>query len=168
MRYLEISARQTGKTSRLISAVLELLKKGENCVIHTHGIATSMAIKQHIDPELHRYLYVIPGEQDKIDKAMDEGALNWHWAYHFYDEFDFILQKSVKEKNVYFVTTPARIRKEASKSDFLFQVIKDIGTVVTYTNPDVYRPMIDYLKTLSIDQYKREILAKYFEPEVNV
>lgn len=171
MQYVEISARGTGKTSRLVTTVYAYVRDKIRCVIHTPNISMAEELRSRLAEEYAEYFYVLPTDYGRVNADMESGVLDYVNAHHFYDEFDYILHKSLKHKNFFFVGTPRYIRTEANKSDFLFQLLKHEkvnGKYVVFTHTDVFRPMIDYLGSMNKEQYKCEILGQYFEPKVNV
>lgn len=115
--YLDISPRQTGKTTRLIERARVLLEAGTLV-----RFVCSPGMREYIAPQLPGALVIEDGEP--FPKGHDPDAGVW-----FYDEFDWLKSTQVREGG-YYATTARFVRKlgEASAdSDVLLQLIQAAG-----------------------------------------
>ncbi|WP_454255189.1 hypothetical protein [Pseudomonas sp. Marseille-Q8238] len=115
--YLEISPRQTGKTSRLIETARRLLAAGTAV-----RFVCLKGMKADIQRQLPGALVMEDGEPFPLDHEPDTGA----W---FYDEFDWLKSTQVR-KGGYYATTARFVRQlgEASAdNDVLLQLIQAAG-----------------------------------------
>ncbi|MEN5255234.1 hypothetical protein [Pseudomonas protegens] len=110
--YLEISGRQTGKTTRLVKIANDLTAQGETVIFVTPQAE-----------DLHGRLVgvvVLSDHQAPPDEVDQEQAI---WIY---DEFDWL--KSAKVRNGgYYATTASRVRDlriDTPETDLLLQLIE--------------------------------------------
>ncbi|MEX6717487.1 hypothetical protein AB2C92_07130 [Pseudomonas aeruginosa] len=115
--YLDISPRQTGKTSRLIDRARALLTNDQRvCFVTVEGM------KNEVQRALPRALVLADG--DTFPQGENPDASVW-----FYDEFDWL--ESVKVRpGAYYATTPRFLRRlgEASpENDILLRIVESAG-----------------------------------------
>ncbi|MCS4260216.1 hypothetical protein EDF83_1492 [Pseudomonas protegens] len=110
--YLEISGRQTGKTTRLVKIANDLTAQGETVIF----------VIQQAEDLLGR----LPGVVVLSDHQAPPDDLNLEQAIWIYDEFDWL--KSAKVRNGgYYATTARRVRDlgiDTSEMDLLLQLIE--------------------------------------------
>ncbi len=115
--YLDISPRQTGKTSRLIERARALLDENQRvCFV------TSKGMKREAQQALPRALVLADG--DPFPPGENPAAF-----VSFYDEFDWLEAVEVRS-GAYYATTPRFLRRlgEASPgSDVLLRLIEAAG-----------------------------------------
>lgn len=115
--YLDISPRQTGKTSRLIERARALLEHDQRvCFV------TSKLMKREVQQALPRALVL--ADSDPFPQGENPTASVW-----FYDEFDWLEAVEVRP-GAYYATTPRFLRRlgEASPDDdVLLRLIEAAG-----------------------------------------
>lgn len=116
--YLEISPRQTGKTTRLAKMACELVDQGEQVVfvMPNHSLVKEWS-------QRHPVLTVIADGQ-QLPPDIDPDLAVW-----FYDEFDW-LKSTVIREGAYYATTAARLRvlgRDGPENDLLLQLIQANG-----------------------------------------
>jgi hypothetical protein len=110
--YLEISGRQTGKTTRLIVRARQLADAGTPVVFVT-------PLYEHLRP----IKGVVFQRDGRENATVPEGAV---WMF---DEFDFTKRVTVRE-GAYYATTPARWRDlsvDSPQTDMLLRLIAENG-----------------------------------------
>lgn len=125
--YLEISGRQTGKTTRLFAAALSWWSQGGTAVIHCdgsvmkdriYGMARGCARDKG---GMIAKTFIVTAKAGRVKLPKNAGPVR-----HFYDEFDF--QKGVEiYADGYYATTPRKLRKKGSKieaGDVLRELVK--------------------------------------------
>lgn len=116
--YLEISPRQTGKTTRLAKMASALVEKGKSVVFVVHNSRFANELSQ-------RY----PGLTVIGDGQRLPGDIHPDLAVWFYDEFDFLTSTVVRE-GAYYSTTAARIRvlgRDGPDNDMLMRLVEANG-----------------------------------------
>lgn len=110
--YLEISGRQTGKTTRLVKIANDLTAQGETVIFVTPQTE-----------DLHGRL---PGVVVLSDRQAPPDDVDQEQAIWIYDEFDWL--KSAKVRNGgYYATTASRVRDlriDTPETDLLLQLIE--------------------------------------------
>lgn len=124
--YLEISARQTGKTTRLLDAVKIQMLTGESAVI----VVPNLKIKKWIEPRTAALCITI---SELFTEKIKERIYELYRPNFFFDEFDFMANMYPILDNGYYVTTPAFIREYSLDiCDKLLQMT-NMSSVVSYT-----------------------------------
>ncbi|ANY90446.1 hypothetical protein [Pseudomonas putida] len=116
--YLEISPRQTGKTTRLAKMACELVAQGKQVVFVVHSPRAAKEWGQR-----HPELLVIADGQP-LPRWIDPDQAVW-----FYDEFDWLKSVVVRE-GAYYATTAARLRvagEPPAEGDVLMQLLEANG-----------------------------------------
>lgn len=183
--YLEISARQTGKTERLIDFAISKARKGERVLISVIHLGLIKGVKDRIAektknddpipyPGALRHFVHTSTLIDVVHKCIDiwRGYKKYDWFC--FDEFDFnpFIRLEYIGKNSYFVTSPKFLRKveDRKKTDVLYQLIlKKKGKYHCYNHndPDVldyYLPVNERHGIWKIDKNGEPILI----PEYNI
>ena len=116
--YLEISPRQTGKTTRLAKMACALVEAGKSVVFVVHNRRFASELSQR-----YSGLTVISDGQ-RLPPEIDPNLAVW-----FYDEFDFLKSTAIRE-GAYYATTAARLRvpgRDGPDNDMLMQLVKANG-----------------------------------------
>jgi len=130
--YLEISARRSGKTTRLINAAIIADLKGETVYVVTLNVCTAQDFKRMVSKIVPRNSIRFLGATQvtsgvRLGQRPRPEGISW-----FYDEFDFMSPENVIIKdNGYYATTPIKLR---TKEDYARHIL-DIK----------YDPMIELL-----------------------
>lgn len=153
--YLEISGRQTGKTTRLVKIANDLTAQGETVIFVTPQA-------EDLHGRLPRVV-VLSDRQAPPDDVDQEQAI---WIY---DEFDWL--KSAKVRNDgYYATTASRVRDlgiDTPETDLLLQLIELNGG--SYQHHLLTPGVIDesyYEETRSAytdEQYRQLILGEFLK-----
>ncbi|MFJ3413734.1 hypothetical protein [Pseudomonas protegens] len=110
--YLEISGRQTGKTTRLVKIANDLTAQGKTVIFVTL--------------QAEDLLGHLPGVVVLSDRQAPPDDVDQEQAIWIYDEFDWL--KSAKVRNGgYYATTASRVRDlriDTPETDLLLQLIK--------------------------------------------
>lgn len=176
--YLEISARQTGKTTRLVSAVVSHAVFSGDCVVVAHNAQTGRMLKEMIEPELilqehrNRVTYVSAGSLSRWKKNVDHSDITFENLRVFYDEFDWFKSDSYFffDSSGYYTTTPFRLRtaddiveyKKELKFDPMLKLLDHTGgRYVAYSiYPTVLRTPLEQIKewdnVLSDESFAKE------------
>lgn len=113
--YLEISPRQTGKTSRLVRFANELKGQGRTVIF-----VTLMA--EHMRPLMPGVIVLSDGESPPSDTDL----LNAIW---FYDEFDWLKSTKIRT-GAYYATTAKKVRTlgvDTPENDLLIKLLEVNG-----------------------------------------
>ena len=117
--YLEISPRQTGKTTRLVKMARELIASGKQVVFVTlrgnvRWISNELPLAIVLDGRM-------PVSNDLVGVVLPD-------AVWFYDEFDYLTVVALRE-GAYYATTAARLRVlgDEQEDDILLQLLKANG-----------------------------------------
>jgi thymidine kinase len=119
--YLEISPRQTGKTTRLVQAATDWINKN----LENHAIICTVnnSAKKHVQYLIN--IYLINNHRIKVITQHESITYlkNLKW---FYDEFDHFEKKNllIIDETGYYVTTPKFIRNEIKSDDLLMNLLK--------------------------------------------
>jgi hypothetical protein len=154
--YLEISGRQSGKTTRLIDFAISRARKGESvCIVvcrqHMVSCITNIienkTINDHVIVRYDKFIYKAVATKSFITITTSlRGCSRYDWVC--YDEFDFnpnICLEDIQQ-NSYFVTSPKSLRKveertNSNKRDILYQLIlKKRGKYHCHINGDLLTP----------------------------
>jgi hypothetical protein len=109
--YLEISPRMTGKSDRLLLAVMQHINEGGTAVVYTPSLALGKSLYNKVLPsyQIPSRLYFVGNGGDYL-RALN---LSDPKTRLFYDEFDHLDPEKVYwSTDGYYVTTPAKIRKD--------------------------------------------------------
>ena len=129
--YLEISPRQSGKTTRLVKDVKKF-------IIDTVGTAIIIGarnnnlkdLKEKFTEREQRFIKFISSSQfnlelyNKIEKEKEKE--NNHEVKYYFDEFDFFRKESLflLSRDCYYVTTPKFLRESLDEKSFLLDLIR--------------------------------------------
>lgn len=120
--YLEISGRQTGKTTRLVNAMIDHLSCGGSCILYTHSRKMFQVICEII---YHEY-----GDVSKVKYYLDKG-IEMERVRNYFDEFDFndkLQSLGAFDAKGYYCTTVTKLRDikdlQNPKGDLLLELIK--------------------------------------------
>jgi hypothetical protein len=171
--YLEISGRQTGKTSRLVKAAayaaIDTFLSDEHRHIVVFGISKheEKRIFYKIEDEVKSYIkipqYLDPEYYHEIMRNVHLGNITHQYdnALLFYDEFDFSRGKVLPRHDGYYVTTPKYIRKYLPDQFVGEDTLRDL----IYLNGGEYAKhtaTFDYANAnYSQDQFEAEYLGKW-------
>lgn len=152
--YLEISPRQTGKTTRLAKMACELVAQGKQVVFVVNSPRAAKEWGQR-----HPELLVIADGQP-LPRGIDPDQAVW-----FYDEFDWLKSVVVREGG-YYATTAARLRVAGelpAKDDVLMQLLKANGQQhVRHLLPPYLREFIrDHRDYMSGDDFRMSMLGEF-------
>lgn len=116
--YLEISPRQTGKTTRLADMASNLVAQGKQVVfvMSNPGLVKEWS---HRHPAL---TVILDGQEPPAE--IDPDRVVW-----FYDEFDW-LKSTVIREGAYYATTAARLRllgRDRPENDLLMRLVQAYG-----------------------------------------
>jgi hypothetical protein len=173
--YLEISGRQTGKTSRLVKAAayaaIDTFLSDENRDIVVFGIskAEEKRIYLKIEYEVKSYIkipsYLDPKYYHEIMRNVHLGNSNALYSYDkallFYDEFDFYRGNVIPRYDGYYATTPKHIRKYLPRQLIGDDTLRDLinlndGKYAKHT------PTFDYSNAnYTQEQFEVEYLGKW-------
>lgn len=153
--YLDISPRQTGKTTRLVKIAREHLERQQRvCFVTVEGM------KEQIQTALPRALVLADGE------AFPEGE-NPAASVWFYDEFDWLQSTELREGG-YYATTPQFMRKlgeHTPENDLLMRLLQANGERFERHYWPFY--MAELLRTAraghSEDEFRRLYLGEFLE-----
>ncbi|MFC9008339.1 hypothetical protein [Streptomyces microflavus] len=110
--YLEISPRQTGKTTRLIGLANQLKSEGVT-VIFVTPLADSIRVQ-------------MPGVIVLADAEAPPAGIDLSDAVWFYDEFDWLSSTKIRA-GAYYATTAKKVRKlgvDTPENDLLLKLIE--------------------------------------------
>lgn len=100
--YLEISDRQTGKSTRLVQAVKDYINEtGGNAIIHAPSVERVQLIARFFSKSELAHVYL----------ATYQDAVRGVYGKNFFDEFDFN-ETVFYDPHGYYVTTPAHVRNK--------------------------------------------------------
>lgn len=124
--YLEVTGRQTGKTTRLVKNVVDWVKAGNDAVVYVANHALGELMVDQIVPLLQDSkatgaVHVCSFKNRKLyllGKALNKPR-------YFYDEFDFFAWKDddVIEDGAYMATTPKFVRKQFLPNDPIYKAL---------------------------------------------
>lgn len=123
--HLEISPRQTGKTTRLVKVAQQWADAGNFAVIVTPNAAMASHIKQYVNEVKHvgEITFTVPSQLAE----MKPDLIHDPKVRLFFDEFDFIKSEIPILSTGYYVTTPNRMRTDVDwlnwESDTLLQLL---------------------------------------------
>ena len=189
MKYqLEISPRQTGKSTRLCEAMNDYIS--EDLKFTAYAVCPSLHRSEYLKKlyikifgEVGENIIFCSSNQD-IDE-LTRGRDSYHYRF-FLDEFDFFEKYSdlYFKHDTYLATTPKKTRKfkdqvdyeKQLETDFLLQILHDnrgqyIATCLSMmilsfkdkTYPEYKRIMRDYKRNLGPVQYSKEFEAKFLK-----
>lgn len=152
--YLEISPRQTGKTTRLAKMACELVAQGKQVVFVVHSPRAAKEWGQR-----HPELLVIADDQP-LPRGIDPSQVVW-----FYDEFDWLKSVVVRE-GAYYATTAARLReagKPPVEGDVLMQLLEANGQqhVRHFWPFDVTDCVNESRQGMSAECFRRSMLGEF-------
>lgn len=152
--YLDISPRQTGKTTRLIELARKLLEAGSLV-----RFVCLPGMKDDIARQLPGALVMEDGEP--LPKDHDPAAGVW-----FYDEFDWLKSTQVREGG-YYATTARFVRKlgEADvENDVLLQLIQAAGGRFErfYWSFDMGESLVEARKLYTAEEFRHLYLGECF------
>lgn len=159
-----MSARQTGKTSRLVQAATEAhFLHGKAVIIVTPCVDS---IK-----ELAPFAAIVAGSEAQAEEMLERRRGRRDDYAWFYDEFDFLKGKVSIRPEAYYATTAAFIRKvhrmtdEEIASDVLLQLIHvHRRKVVTYTQfPSLYAKMAAMPGQIAPERIQPEVEGRFIE-----
>ncbi|VVE41350.1 hypothetical protein PCO31111_04189 [Pandoraea communis] len=156
--YLEISARQTGKTRRLVEAAKRFAEAGRPTVVVS-------ALASHMRPELQRHGIVVIGNGTCGVPPSHEGK-DAAWLY---DEFDWLDGVTAREGG-YYVTTARFLRT----AEDLFEGDGLLSRLLKANNwrcekhfecdPKLYRYMAaDYRRAVASDDFRCLVLGEFLK-----
>ena len=150
--YLEISPRQTGKTTRLCKFANDLSAAGQVVIyVCPTGLARGLRIAM---PNV-----TVLADGERVPETVDQASAIW-----FYDEFD-LLKSTVVRPGGYYATTAARLRElDAPKSDdMLMKLLKANGyRVERHLWPFEYREFVhDHRACMSAKDFRLGMLGEF-------
>ena len=169
--YLEVSGRQSGKTTRLVNHAIKYAEKGEHVVI--------VCMNEIHKKNLISVLSEISTKEIKFcriniatyhDYVLDQMMYDRHKIY--FDEFDSMNDEIPIIKNGYYVTTPLKLRTQKDIHNFYYKNYKDILLKLWVTNDyycekhtmDIERmKYLSYNEQYSNDLYYRQCLGNFCE-----
>lgn len=162
--YLEVSARQTGKTSRLVQAATEAHFLHGKTVIIVSPCA-------NVIKELAPFAAIVVKTEEAALEAIQRrrGRIDdYAW---FYDEFDFLKGNVSVRPDAYYTTTAAYLRRvyamteEEIKEDVLLQLVSiHRRMVITYAHfPTAYRKMAHAAKDFPPGRAETEVEGRFIE-----
>ncbi len=139
--HVEISARQCGKSTRLIETVARHIEEGGHAVV----FSPTIAMKHHLETLANEYNLGTLGRTPEFRAARDYD--NWRIGLRgtricdvrcFFDEFDFMKDHFPVLPNGYYTTTANYLRDGIEGTDKLSQLVKKVGieNVKTFTEID--------------------------------
>lgn len=183
--YLEISPRQTGKTTRLLHAVRVSLEGDNKSIIFCHNQCTILWLKKKFLAEYSDARYFLDRIKFAVANTVQLNVEMWGKDYKnynlFFDEFDHFDSKFWDTghkifgnfpalRNGYFCTSPAFIRQlkditNPESKDFLCQALQFNGFNYVSVNPinphrDLYKDTAT-IDILTREQYLSEVLGKF-------
>lgn len=177
VEYLEISGRQSGKTTRLIEKARGLSRRGENCYIFT----VNNQIKRLLQNQIGGSEINVCSSNNFLHDSQLVHEINSRKKKHLlFDEFDFYVDESKEvishlcsnsNLKLYFATTPSRQRSleeikrhydsEDHHFDLLIQLIEMVDfKYETFLNEDMVKDNSRSL--LSEEQKKMEVYGSVF------
>ena len=173
--YLEISARQTGKTTRLIENLLSeaYSSDAENSIVFCHTKNSAADLKNTVKkiaakkPLTRKYFKKIRFT------TLTENSLRGisSETYLYFDEFDFVVKNRLSAEiidllleeypNLYFVTTPARLRSPDEFSEKSIKTNNDLLLKVLAKNNYVYETTINSKLISNMDFQDYPITEKF-------
>ena len=166
--YLEVSARMTGKTTRMIDNILLNIIDGKHCIIFTYNVSESKRIKELINERFKKMLkyssfdfrslrsFIEPTfftSKKKYEDYCEDVDVTKHRLY--FDEFDFINPKEIiVNQDGYYATTSKFERIVQHKINHFIGVKYDVmvdlmdrnrNKVITYST-DVSKMTLKELK----------------------
>lgn len=117
---LEISGRQTGKTSRLIDAMVKHIEAGGICFLYCVSQDMGRMVRERIlvdhDIDCSYTVYINPTGSTFAERRQDD----LRRARYFFDEFDFLKKEHQRYSPTgYYCTTPSKLRDSVSFSKLL-------------------------------------------------
>lgn len=112
--YLEISPRQTGKTTRLVKFACQLQGEGKTVIF-----VTPMASDEYLHQQLPGVIVLADGQSPPQDIDLTDAV----WIY---DEFDWLASTELRD-GAYYATTAQRVRRlgvDTPDNDLLMQLIE--------------------------------------------
>jgi hypothetical protein len=158
--YLEISARQTGKTSRMLDNIIETYKTGKVCIVFSFNHIHGMTIKKRLVKRGYKTKYNMVEfytSRERYENAY-KGRDKTNHVY-YYDEFDFYTDDVIIDRNGYYVTTPKKTRTIEDIKNFLSCEKYDVLLHLLQVNKN---KVVSYnaLNTI-LTQYEDTILTQY-------
>ena len=154
--YLDISPRQTGKTTRLCALARALIEQGRRVVyVCPEGMATDIAAALPGAVVLH--------DGQALPQDVDADSAVW-----FYDEFDWLTSAKLRA-GAYYATTPKRLRdlsRDTTENDLLLQLLHANGN----RHERHYWPMMGigtaldlYRLSFAPEQFRTYALAEFLQ-----
>ncbi|AZD84761.1 hypothetical protein C4K14_1927 [Pseudomonas chlororaphis subsp. aureofaciens] len=115
--YLEISPRQTGKTTRLVKFACQLKDEGKTVIF-----VTPMAKDKHLRQQLPGVIVLADGQRPPVGVELTD-------AIWIYDEFDWLTSTQLRD-GAYYATTAKRVRRlgvDTPDNDLLMQLLEVNG-----------------------------------------
>ncbi|WP_458379210.1 hypothetical protein [Pseudomonas chlororaphis] len=115
--YLEISPRQTGKTTRLVKFACQLADEGKTVIF-----VTPMAKCEHLRQQLPGVIVLADGQRPPEHIDLTD-------AIWIYDEFDWLTSTELRD-GAYYSTTAKRVRElgvDTPDNDLLMQLLEANG-----------------------------------------
>lgn len=113
--YLEISARQTGKTTRLVDSILQRSLNGEQCIVFGYNNSLLKHIQCSVSEKLNEYvsdknfIFHVPkyfnSYEMYIKYLKNNDFEHQENHYFYYDDFDFYKDDIIISDKGYYVTT---------------------------------------------------------------
>lgn len=177
VEYLEISGRQSGKTTRLIEKARGLSRRGENCYIFTVNNQMKRLLQNQIGS---KQIKACSSNNFLHNSQLVHEINSREKKYLFFDEFDFYVDESKEvishlcsnsSLRLYFATTPSyqrslrEIKKHYDNEDHHFDLLIQLIEMMnfkyeTFLNEDMVK---NNSKSLLGDEQKRvEVYASVF------
>jgi len=146
--YVEISGRQTGKTTRMIDDMVKHIKNGGTCCLYTMSHRMRKHIVDIVNKKVIRdnpYTVIFPHEFKYLE---EQQILKQSDIKNYFDEFDFLdLNEIFFDPNGYYCTTSSKLRnkndlfnEEKRNNDFLLKLIweKNLNYVSYKNDPEKF------------------------------
>jgi len=173
--YLEISPRQTGKTSRLVTAVKHHVLDGGSAAVFANNMAMCQNIKQYFtDKELYNVDFF--SSMERFEKSLIGRRPHKNKYKIFVDEFDFMQSKNVPlDRDGYYVGTPMKLRtlddivfhKQGIKPDTLLELLEmnkgkyEVQSVYDRILEMSISDLVSYKQMLSTEQLSAEFYGEW-------